>query len=245
MIEERDGTDLKNAMPSLPGSVQSGQSIAPIIIAWIDDVKLTREVFSRVINQIDAAFQISVFESVSDCASHKAQCFDIIVYHSHEILFERFGETEVLRRSFPASYLIIISDEITVDSRVVDVVLNAGVSAYVSSRVSDLRVFAKTLALVGAGGLSVPRGYHGPDEGEEARRKSDEQASAGFRLHGLTQREAEILGYLWLGESDRAIAKKLQLSFATVKMHVGNVMRKAGTSDKAQAVEDKPGEANP
>jgi two-component system, NarL family, response regulator DevR len=52
----------------------------------------------------------------------------------------------------------------------------------------------------------------------------------------ITPREREILALLARGMSNGAIGQRLYISGATVKFHVGNVMRKLGASRRAEAV---------
>ncbi|MGC3964456.1 MAG: response regulator transcription factor [Rhodocyclaceae bacterium] len=51
----------------------------------------------------------------------------------------------------------------------------------------------------------------------------------------LTAREREILGYLALGESNKVIARRLDLSESTVKIHVQNILKKLNLSSRVQA----------
>jgi two-component system response regulator DevR len=52
----------------------------------------------------------------------------------------------------------------------------------------------------------------------------------------ITPREREILALLARGMSNVAIGQRLYISEATVKFHVGNVMRKLGVARRAEAV---------
>jgi DNA-binding CsgD family transcriptional regulator len=52
----------------------------------------------------------------------------------------------------------------------------------------------------------------------------------------FTRREAEVLGFLRLGLTDREIASRLVLSAKTVEKHVGAIMRKTKTTNRTAAV---------
>ncbi|WP_293765855.1 response regulator transcription factor [uncultured Aquitalea sp.] len=51
----------------------------------------------------------------------------------------------------------------------------------------------------------------------------------------LTPREQEILGYLAQGQSNKEIARALDLAESTVKIHVQNILKKLGLSSRVQA----------
>ncbi|WP_105972684.1 response regulator transcription factor [Streptomyces geranii] len=53
---------------------------------------------------------------------------------------------------------------------------------------------------------------------------------------GLTAREAEVLGWMAQGLSNREIARSLVVSEATVKTHVNRVFAKTGSRDRGQAI---------
>ncbi|OWY37261.1 DNA-binding response regulator [Xenophilus sp. AP218F] len=54
-------------------------------------------------------------------------------------------------------------------------------------------------------------------------------------LDKLTPREREILGYLAAGQSNKEIARGLDLAESTVKIHVQNILKKLGLSSRVQA----------
>lgn len=51
----------------------------------------------------------------------------------------------------------------------------------------------------------------------------------------LTQREREILSHLARGESNKAIARQLDISYDTVKLHVRHVLAKLNLSSRVEA----------
>lgn len=50
----------------------------------------------------------------------------------------------------------------------------------------------------------------------------------------LTPREREVIAFLARGESNKAIARHLDLSESTVKIHVQNILKKLGLSSRVQ-----------
>ncbi|HNQ04030.1 MAG TPA: response regulator [Thiobacillaceae bacterium] len=54
-------------------------------------------------------------------------------------------------------------------------------------------------------------------------------------LETLTQREREILAHLARGESNKAIARQLDISYDTVKLHVRHILAKLNLSSRVEA----------
>ena len=54
-------------------------------------------------------------------------------------------------------------------------------------------------------------------------------------LETLTQREREILSHLARGESNKAIARQLDISYDTVKLHVRHILAKLNLSSRVEA----------
>ncbi|NWG86507.1 MAG: response regulator [Hydrogenophilaceae bacterium] len=60
-------------------------------------------------------------------------------------------------------------------------------------------------------------------------------SSATSLLDSLTQREREILTHLARGESNKAIARQLEISYDTVKLHVRHILAKLNLSSRVEA----------
>lgn len=58
---------------------------------------------------------------------------------------------------------------------------------------------------------------------------------AGFAVHGLTERESEILAQIVLGYGNKEIALNLCLSIRTVERHIANIYLKIDVHTKAAA----------
>lgn len=59
--------------------------------------------------------------------------------------------------------------------------------------------------------------------------------SASSLLDTLTHREREILSHLAKGESNKAIARQLDISYDTVKLHVRHILAKLNLSSRVEA----------
>jgi DNA-binding NarL/FixJ family response regulator len=55
------------------------------------------------------------------------------------------------------------------------------------------------------------------------------------QTYGLTVRQQEVLEGLRRGESNKQIAKRLDIGEATVKIHIRQIMRKLGARNRTQA----------
>lgn len=58
---------------------------------------------------------------------------------------------------------------------------------------------------------------------------------ADLKAHKLSTREAEILGFLREGSPNKVIARKLDITEATIKVHVKAILRKIGAANRTQA----------
>lgn len=73
--------------------------------------------------------------------------------------------------------------------------------------------------------------------GAEVQARLVELATAGPPVVGeLSEREREVLGLIAEGLANKAIARRLVISEATVKTHVNNIFTKLGVTDRAAAV---------
>lgn len=90
-------------------------------------------------------------------------------------------------------------------------------------------IAVEALRLVLAGGTFVPvdalMGY--------AKHRMDPSSSL---QRQLTAREEQILAQLRLGKQNKQIAYDLSLSEGTVKVHIHNIMKKLGVSNRSQVI---------
>lgn len=56
------------------------------------------------------------------------------------------------------------------------------------------------------------------------------------RSFGLTPRQADIVQHLMLGESDKQIARELEISIPTVRTHLRKLFQKFGINDRVELI---------
>jgi DNA-binding NarL/FixJ family response regulator len=144
-----------------------------------------------------------------------------------------------LRNGWPAIPVVVVS----ASDRSADVIraIDLGAMGFVPKRASN-ETLTEALRVVMQGGIYVPpmtMGEGMPPQGE--RRVADaafghpERADA-LAQFKLTPRQTDVLGLLLRGQSNKLIARELDLSVETVKDHVAAVLRALGVNSRTQAV---------
>ena len=160
-----------------------------------------------------------------------------------------FGLLTELRTAHPALPIVIVA----ASDRRVDVLraIDLGAMGFVSKAAGN-ETLLQALRMVLAGEIYLPpqimRSGAGstslPNEapvaaswgGGEARAIDGEHAQAAVARLGLTRRQSEVLALLLKGQSNKLIARALNLSVETIKDHVAAVLRALKVSSRTQAV---------
>jgi DNA-binding NarL/FixJ family response regulator len=104
--------------------------------------------------------------------------------------------------------------------------LDDGARGYIPTNVS-LQVAIEAIRLVRAGGIFIPANsllqfYSSATDLDPPRQ--------------FTPRQTDVLGQLQKGKSNKIIAFELQMKESTVKVHVRNIMRRLGVTNRTEAV---------
>lgn len=108
--------------------------------------------------------------------------------------------------------------------------LAAGAAGYVLKDASAEELIAAVRQVLG-GGAALPLNLVSQALSPTTRSAADDDS----RLARLTPREAEVLGHIAGGLTNKAIARRLAISPGTVKAHVERVIAKLGVADRTQA----------
>jgi len=164
----------------------------------------------------------------------------IIIMASQSSMPTLIEMVRLAKESCPAARVVALVDQVNPD--LMRVGLEAGVDGICLTG-AERQVLIKSLELVMLGESVLPSATICSLLGAAARRLLIEpQDSTGpeakpvvLRAHNLSTREAEVLTCLMDGEPNKIIARKLDITEATVKVHVKALLRKIGAANRTQA----------
>jgi len=153
-----------------------------------------------------------------------------------------------LRATYPAVPVVVVS----ASDRSADVIraIDLGAMGFVPKRASN-ETLQEALLVVMKGGIYVPQMTMGGDApGTPSESEPRESSAAHAHAHAapgvdraaaiaafkLTPRQTDVLALLLRGQSNKLIARELNLSVETVKDHVAAVLRALGVNSRTQAV---------
>jgi len=139
---------------------------------------------------------------------------------------------------FPSTRVIILSS--SPDDDQLFEVIKTGAAAYLGKDTTTEEL-VKTIKQVSRGEYPVNDSLVArPKVAEQVLRQFQEIVSMGKAMETitvpLTARETEILRYIADGNSNKQIARILQISEQTIKNHVSAILRKLNANDRAHAV---------
>jgi DNA-binding NarL/FixJ family response regulator len=173
-----------------------------------------------------------------------------------ELLFESktLDTLEMLRSRYPNTPLVLISDR--EDDHDVAIAMSKGVQGYIFSGINSPLAF-QALSFILRGGVYFPpsafRNLQPVTKGAQNSPKKSVEGSESLPTTGdamesivpgnteeniiwsnLTVRQRQVLEHIRLGESNKLIGRHLGMTEGTVKVHVRQIMRKAGAANRTQ-----------
>src|SRR5215831_5498947 len=129
-----------------------------------------------------------------------------------------------VRRILPQALLVIISDR--EDAQEIRAAFEEGAVGFMPTSIEPAVAF-QALSFIRSGGSFFP-----PSALSIGLREVTINGMA--RVSGLTAKQVEVVGRLRKGLSNKAIARQLDMSEATVKVHVRRIIRKFGVANRTQ-----------
>jgi DNA-binding NarL/FixJ family response regulator len=214
----------------------SGQSAKPatagldcLTVGLIDFYRLTQECLTKVFDDLQADISIYSFATVKECLAEGRNDLDLIIYYLHGSEASDATVTQAINtvcQAFPAIPVIVFSDaDCTQQSKIMRSCLKSGARGFIPTRTASLPITLAAIRFVKAGGTFVPVDLLLTARPDRAPGRQDR----------LTSRQVAVLSHLQQGKANKIIAYELGMSESTVKVHVRNIMRKMGATNRTQA----------
>ncbi|HEY9578755.1 MAG TPA: response regulator transcription factor [Rhizorhapis sp.] len=204
-----------------------------IDISLLGGNEIVREGLKRILT--DEHFRVT--SSVEDARQLNTPLAGPEEERSHIIIIDNgpdhFGADNCrkLQQRFPDAHLVVLADEFQYDE--VAEAFRFGVDGYIVKEIS-CEPLISSLHLVALGEKVMPsqlaRTFANGDAGFKRNNWRESIADV-----NLSEREVEILRCLILGYANKVISRRLDISEATVKVHVKAILRKLRVSNRTQA----------
>ncbi|NRB37913.1 MAG: response regulator transcription factor [Pseudomonadales bacterium] len=208
-------------------------------ILVIDDHALFREGLVLVLKQLDDAENIIEAESAEQALSvietytDNDNDFDLILLDvnlpNSPDVFTTLNNIKELNPVIPVAIL-----SATEDSGLINQLLQKGASGFITKS-SNSQVTLSAVRLILSGGLYVPHQALAPATPVAENQPSGAPAQSKAAVQ-LTARQKDVFELLAEGLSNKEIARKLDMSPSTVKVHVAAILRICDVSNRTQAV---------
>ena len=208
---------------------------ACITAALVDCYCLSRDCIISAIHTLGRDIKIVPFSSIRECITYTENDLDIIVYYCHDdTALERLTGQEVttLRQAFSDLPIIVLSDAKQASQpKMAKAVIRSGARGFIPTRTIEMPIVPAAIRYVSEGGTVVPIDVLFSERAEEDESRDHEAGTV-----GLTSRQMAVLAHLRKGKPNKIIAHDLHMSESTVKVHIRNIMRKMGATNRTQAV---------
>lgn len=204
-------------------------------ILLVDDHALFRGGLKFLLQQLDTGL---VLDEAGNCAQAleraAARRYDLVLLDLNMPGLSRLDALAALREAVPDAPVVVLSGE--ADPRVVRAAIERGAMGYIPKSATP-EVLIEALRLVLAHGVYLP--LEVLDElgaVEVVPRAAPDAGKGAVAQPGLTPRQIEVLRYVIQGKPNKVIARELNVSEATVKVHVSSVLRAFGAHNRTEAV---------
>ena len=198
----------------------------PIRILIVEDHQVVADGLSALLNDQPDMSVVGAAGSVADAVQRASETKPDVAVVDFRLTDGTGADAGIgIRQIHPDTKLIFLTRE---DSDAVRfAALEAGASAFIHKSRAANEVVDAVRVVAGGGTLITPRTIatllH-------KRRSMDTQ------LESLTQREKEVLRLMAEGMSSREIAKRLGISYTTVRTHIRSLGAKLGVHSKLEAI---------
>jgi DNA-binding NarL/FixJ family response regulator len=201
-------------------------------IVLVQRNSLSRECLARSLVAYNPALSILTVDSLHEAkvvANRQSEIAAILLVVGHRSATDQTTQIELkeFASCFEGAPLILVAD--AAGPAEILAALEGGAKGYVSTG-ERIAVLAEAIALARSGGTFVPASCI-------LELKSAIQSTANNGTTGVgvfTPREASVANALRKGKANKIIAYELNMCESTVKVHIHNIMRKLGATNRAE-----------
>lgn len=203
-------------------------------ILIIDDHALFREGLKILLSQLGPEVTVTEVESghMAFEAVQGGTEFDVALLDYHLPDQDGLSILADLKVSVPELPVILLSAE--EDPQLVQQALQQGASGFIT-KTSSAKVMVSAIKLVLSGGVYVPPLMVAPPVSKPAPRPMGMQSRSQVDFK-ITERQQDVLNQMGLGLSNKEIARNLDMSPSTVKVHVAAILKELDVKNRTQAV---------
>jgi DNA-binding NarL/FixJ family response regulator len=242
-VHSANGSDCRPEHGTEPGEVAERLPQSPdaknkgvITVGLIDCLRFSRDCLTQALRTLHPELSIVPFGSVADCIGAGTSGLHLILYYSHsesssEMLV--LQHVKELRQAFTnTTPIIVLSDARTaLQPRNIRNALNSGAQGFIPTSITEMSAAVAAIRFVKDGGTFAPL-----DLLLTQRTTSPPPAADSSATRHLTPRQMTVLSHLRQGKANKIIAYELGMTESTVKVHIRNIMRKMGATNRTQAV---------
>lgn len=205
----------------------------PITVLLVDDHTLFR---SGVRSLLQRNPRFSVVGEASDGVDGVKRAMqlkpDVILLDLHMPGMTGVETLQLILQGWPEAAVIMLT--VSEEGEDLATALQAGARGYLIKNI-DADYLVRAIERAAAGESVLAESMAAKLVAQLQKRREPKPAAPPSELDKLTPREREILACLARGESNKLIARVLDLAESTVKIHVQNILKKLGLTSRVQA----------
>jgi DNA-binding NarL/FixJ family response regulator len=222
---------LARLAPSRPERHWTSARQAPMSVALVDDHSFTRECIAKSLQEFDGVLRVSAFDTCDSCLASN-QIYDLVLFHAHVPLLDRPNDGVERRVQFDKALAIapvIVLSHVDCPDAILDA-FESGARGYIPTGDTTLGLALEIARLVKAGGTFVPPSCLALRRTRRDLPPRAEPAAA----KPFTPRQMAVLHHLKSGKANKTIARELDMSESTVKIHLRNIMKKMKAANRTE-----------
>jgi DNA-binding NarL/FixJ family response regulator len=204
--------------------------------ALIDNFVFSRYCLMEAFSSRQTDITLLPFDTIPQLITSGVEDIDIIVYHHHGAgpfdTHAAWGDPSICEALAGIPIIVLLDAASALDPQTIRHALESGVKGFISTRTTEMPTVSAAIRFVKAGGTFAPVEPLLANETE--RQPAQEEITPPSGL--LTTTQMTILSHVRQGKPNKIIAYELKMSESTVKVHIRNIMRKMGATNRTQAV---------